>query len=211
MKHKTWIFDLDDTLHHASGGIFAHINQLMTEYMMRHLNVDAEEAGALRSRYWAQYGATMHGLTTHHGIDPQQFLLETHPVEVLAQWLQYEEDLAASLDSLRGRKILLSNGPQHYVEGLLDRMRITRHFESIYGVERLDYVPKPHLQAFETVLAREKLNPRECIMVEDSLPNLLTAKELGMTTIWVSREPRLPPQVDFRVESMGQLRRLTLN
>ncbi|MPQ71860.1 pyrimidine 5'-nucleotidase, partial [Pseudomonas sp. MWU12-2323] len=22
MNHKTWIFDLDDTLHHASGGIF---------------------------------------------------------------------------------------------------------------------------------------------------------------------------------------------
>lgn len=55
MNHKTWIFDLDDTLHHASGGIFDHINKLMTEYMMRQLGVDEAEACALRSRYWAQY------------------------------------------------------------------------------------------------------------------------------------------------------------
>ncbi|MCD4501829.1 pyrimidine 5'-nucleotidase [Chromobacterium vaccinii] len=211
MNHKTWIFDLDDTLHHASGGIFDHINKLMTEYMMRHLSVDETEACALRSRYWAQYGATMHGLSTHHGIDPQQFLIETHPVEVLEQWLQFEDRLAENLSALPGRKIILSNGPQHYVEGILQRMRIQHHFESVYGVERLNYIPKPHLDAFHTVLAREGLNPSHCIMVEDSLPNLLTAKELGMTTIWVSKEPRKPAHVDHRVEKISQLLRLRLD
>ncbi|AVG15798.1 pyrimidine 5'-nucleotidase [Chromobacterium vaccinii] len=211
MNHKTWIFDLDDTLHHASGGIFDHINKLMTEYMMRHLGVDETEACALRSRYWAQYGATMHGLSTHHGIDPQQFLIETHPVEVLEQWLQFEDRLAENLSALPGRKLILSNGPQHYVEGILQRMRIQHHFESVYGVERLNYIPKPHLDAFQAVLAREGLNPAHCIMVEDSLPNLLTAKELGMTTIWVSREPRKPAHVDHRVEKISQLLRLHLD
>ena len=211
MNHKTWIFDLDDTLHHASGGIFDHINKLMTEYMMRHLGVDETEACALRTRYWAQYGATMHGLSTHHGIDPQQFLIETHPVEVLEQWLQFEDQLAENLSVLPGRKIILSNGPQHYVEGILQRMRIQHHFESVYGVERLNYIPKPHLDAFHTVLAREGLNPAHCIMVEDSLPNLLTAKELGMTTIWVSREPRKPAHVDHRVDKISQLLRLHLD
>ncbi|MBT2866230.1 pyrimidine 5'-nucleotidase [Chromobacterium violaceum] len=211
MNHKTWIFDLDDTLHYASGGIFDHINTLMTEYMVRHLGVDEVEACALRSRYWAQYGATMHGLSTHHGIDPQQFLIETHPVEILEQWLQFEDRLAESLSALPGRKIILSNGPQHYVEGILQRMRIQHHFESVYGVERLNYVPKPHLDAFHTVLAREGLDPAHCIMVEDSLPNLLTAKELGMTTIWVSREPRKPAHVDHRIEKISQLLRLHLD
>lgn len=153
----------------------------------------------------------MHGLSTHHGIDPQQFLIETHPVEVLEQWLQFEDRLAENLSALPGRKIILSNGPQHYVEGILQRMRIQHHFESVYGVERLNYVPKPHLDAFQTVLAREGLNPAHCIMVEDSLPNLLTAKELGMTTIWVSREPRKPAHVDHRVEKISQLLRLHLD
>ena len=31
--------------------------------------------------------------------------------------------------------------------------------------------------------------PRRCIMVEDTLENLRTAKKLGMKTVWVSREP----------------------
>ncbi|WP_199181181.1 pyrimidine 5'-nucleotidase [Chromobacterium alticapitis] len=211
MNHKTWIFDLDDTLHHASGGIFEHINQLMTRYMVQHLGINEDEATALRSRYWAQYGATMHGLSTNHGIDPQHFLIETHPLEVLEQWLQFEEQLAESLASLPGRKIILSNGPQHYVEGILERMRIQHHFESVYGVERLNYIPKPHLDAFHTVLGKEGLDPARCIMVEDSLPNLLTAKELGMTTIWVSHELRKPAHVDHRVEKISQLSRLPLN
>ncbi|MGR2660933.1 MULTISPECIES: pyrimidine 5'-nucleotidase [Chromobacterium] len=207
MRNKTWIFDLDDTLHHASGGIFAHISHAMSAYMMKHLQVDAVEARLLRERYWAQYGATMHGLVTHHNIDPHDFLLETHKLEELEQWLFAEHNLAESLRALPGRKVIFSNGPHHYVEGILQRLAIERHFHSIYGVEQLDYVPKPHVSAFRKVLAREKLDPRHCIMVEDSLPNLLTAKKLGMKTIWVSKQVRRPAHVDIRISSIGELAR----
>ena len=37
---KVWLFDLDNTLHHASPYIFPHINRSMTEYIARHLGVD---------------------------------------------------------------------------------------------------------------------------------------------------------------------------
>ena len=41
-----WLFDLDDTLHHASAHIFPHINRSMTDYIMQHLG-----------HLWEQYGA----------------------------------------------------------------------------------------------------------------------------------------------------------
>jgi len=119
LPHPTWIFDLDNTLHDADHGIFPHINALMTRYIMDKLAVNEEAAHALRERYWQQYGATLRGLVEHHAIDPHDFLRETHPTETFRPMLRWEPDLDSVLRALPGRKILLSNGPQHYVEDLL--------------------------------------------------------------------------------------------
>ena len=45
---KVWLFDLDNTLHHASPHIFPHINRSMTEYIERHLGVGQLEGTAIR-------------------------------------------------------------------------------------------------------------------------------------------------------------------
>lgn len=207
----TWIFDLDDTLHHASVAVFPHINRMMTEFIMRHLGLDEENATALRQRYWRQYGATLKGLQHHHGIAPQAFLRDTHPMAELEALLVWQAQTTTLLRRLPGRKILLSNGPQHYVEGVLKKMRVRRHFDSIYGVERLALLPKPHPQSFRTVLRREGLDPAHCIMVEDSLPNLKAAKRLGMRTVWISHAARRPAYVDVRVRQLQELLRLGMH
>ena len=40
---KTWLFDLDNTLHQATPHIFPHINRSMTDYIERHLGVDRHD------------------------------------------------------------------------------------------------------------------------------------------------------------------------
>ena len=67
---KTWLFDLDNTLHHATPHIFPHINRSMREYIERHLGFNEEEATRIRQEYWVHYGATLLGLVRHHGTDP---------------------------------------------------------------------------------------------------------------------------------------------
>ncbi|MCE1183381.1 MAG: pyrimidine 5'-nucleotidase, partial [Rhodocyclales bacterium] len=54
---KTWLFDLDNTLHNATPHIFPHINRSMTSYIERHLGVDLREANRIRQDYWQRYGA----------------------------------------------------------------------------------------------------------------------------------------------------------
>jgi len=39
MSAPVWLFDLDNTLHHASVAIFPHLNRQMTQYLMRHLGL----------------------------------------------------------------------------------------------------------------------------------------------------------------------------
>ena len=49
---------------------------------------------------------------------------------------------------------------------------------------------------------------RSCVMVEDTLANLKTAKKLRMATVWVARASKAPAYVDFSVRNLMQLPRL---
>lgn len=206
-----WIFDLDNTLHNASHGVFPRINQLMLLYIMRHLGLGQDEANALRQRYYQRYGATLRGMALHHQVDPIRFLEETHPLSALEPELLIQSESARVLSRLPGRKLMLSNGPQAYIEKVAERMGLSRHFETMYGIERVNYITKPDPRAFITLLGRERLNPRHCIMVEDSLDNLRTARRLGMKTIWISPEVRRPDWVDYRIREVGELLRLPVH
>ncbi len=199
---KTWLFDLDDTLHHASPHIFPHINRAMTAYIVEHLGLDEQAAGRLRLDYWQRYGATLLGLMRHHDTDPRHFLWQTHQFPDLKPMVVFERGLKAMLRRLPGRKIVFSNAPLHYAEAVLALTGIAGCFDAVYSVERLRFQPKPSPAGFRHLLHAERLDPRRCIMVEDSLPNLLTAKRLGMKTVWVSSSTRQPPAVDVRLASV---------
>ena len=209
---RTWLFDLDNTLHNASAHIFPHINRSMMAYIREHLGVDDNEATRIRQHYWHRYGATLHGLMRHHGTDPHHFLWQTHQFPDLKRMLVVERGLKAMLQRLPGRKILFSNAPSHYAEAVLELTGISGCFDAVYTVERLRFQAKPLAAGFHHLLRTERLDARRCIMVEDSLANLETAKRLGMKTVWVSSETRQPPCVDVRLRSVldlpGRLNRL---
>ena len=42
-RSRTWLFDLDNTLHNASPHIFPHLNRSITAYICQHLKVDEDE------------------------------------------------------------------------------------------------------------------------------------------------------------------------
>lgn len=98
-----------------------------------------------------------------------------------------------ALRRLPGRKILFSNGPRQYAEAILDITGLKACFNAVYSVEKVGYKPKPMRAGFLALLRAEHLDPRRCIMVEDSLPNLVTAKKLRMRTMWVSTGLRQSP------------------
>lgn len=205
MHNPVWLFDLDNTLHNASAHIFPHINLSMRQYIERHLSVDEDEANRIRQDYWTRYGATMLGMMRHHGTDPQHFLEETHQFPELQRQLVFQRATLHMLQRLPGKKILFSNAPGHYAHEILRLTGLDKHFAAVYAVENLKFKPKPMLQGFHTLLRQEHLNPRRCIMVEDSLANLVSAKKLGMKTVWVSAGSRHSPFVDVKIRSVLQL------
>lgn len=204
-RGRAWLFDLDNTLHNASPHIFPHINRSMREYIERHLGVDEHEATRIRQDYWMRYGATLLGLMRHHGTEPNHFLWETHQFPDLKRMVVFRKPTLHALRRLPGKKIIFSNAPRHYTEAILELTGLGSCFSAVYSVENVRFQPKPMLAGFRALLRAEHLDPKRCIMVEDSLPNLVAAKKLGMKTVWVSAGLRGSPFVDVKIKSVLQL------
>ena len=206
--NRVWVFDLDNTLHNASPHIFPHINSAMTAYLQTHLGLDAAAAGELRRHYWQRYGATLIGLMRHHAIDPEHFLRATHDVDDLPAKIVREPALRATLQRLPGRKLVFSNAPAHYAAAVLQALGIADLFDDVFSIEHTGYRPKPDSYGFLRLFHRNRLHADRCVMVEDTLANLQTAKKLGMATVWVARSAKTPGYVDVSVRNLMQLPRL---
>ena len=210
-SRRVWLLDLDNTLHDANPHIFPFMSRAMSAYVAQATGLDAAAAQALRDHYWQRYGATLTGLVRHHGVDPRDFLTKTHDfLDRLPQMVVHQRALRHMLKKLPGRKILFSNAPRHYVDAVLAHIGIDQLIDSVWSIERLRFEPKPHLGAFRRLLHRERLDPRRCILVEDSAVNLKAAKQLGMKTVLVSPATRAPAYVDILIKSALDLPRLGL-
>ena len=203
----TWIFDLDNTLHDANPHIFPHINRSMTAYLETHLGLACDDANRLRTHYWRRYGATLLGLMRHHGIDPTHFLWETHQFPELHRMVLRNPLLRSVLSRLPGRKLVFSNSPVHYSRAVLALLRVADLFDDVFSIEHTEYQPKPDRRGFLRLLRKHRLQPRRCVMIEDSLDNLKTAKRLGMRTVWVSVAAKAPAYVDLSIRHVAQLPR----
>ena len=203
-----WIFDLDNTLHNATPHIFPHINRSMTAYLQQHLQLDEQAANALRVDYWQRYGATLSGMVRHHATDPDHFLWHTHQFPELPKMVVHEPQLRQVLQRLPGKKLVFSNAPQHYAHEVLKLLGVDDLFDDLFAIEHARYRPKPQMAGFVRLLRKHRLNPAQCVMVEDSAENLQTAKRLGMKTVWVSASQRLPAYVDVKIQNVKQLPRM---
>jgi putative hydrolase of the HAD superfamily len=207
-SRRVWIFDLDNTLHDARLRIFPSMHEQINAYLRGHFGVDEAGANAMRQDFWRRYGTTLRGLMRHHGTDPRHFLAQTHVFPELADMVVRENALKHALARLPGRKLVFSNAPRAYVEGVLRALRLARFFDAVYTIEDTGYRGKPSLHGFHVLLRNHDLDPHRCAFIDDMLENLRAAHRLGMSTVWVSATRRRVPYVDLRVRSITELPRL---
>ena len=101
---------------------------------------------------------------------------------------------------------MFTNGSLLHAERVLGRLGIADCFAEVFGLERVDYVPKPSSAAFETVLATIGAAAAGCVFVDDRLDSIQAAARLGMTTVLVDHgQPRADDGVGLRVASVLEL------
>ena len=224
-----WLFDLDNTLHNASASIFPAISANMNVFIGKVLgdgNAPATQAeiDAARLGYWRRYGATLLGMIKHHEVSAADFLRETHALDDLASMIRCERGLARLLRRLPGRKILLTNAPTRYSTDVMRHLGLRRHFSHHIAIENMQVHgqlrPKPSSLMLRRLLRKHGAAARRCILVEDTLANLRTAKQVGLKTVWltqflllsspegsavITKMGKRPTFVDVKVKSLRQL------
>jgi putative hydrolase of the HAD superfamily len=191
---RVWLFDLDDTLHDASSASFPGLHVSFGDYIQQHLNLTQAQSDALRRRYWQRYGATLLGLVKHHAVDAAHFLHHTHLLPGLEAAVRGHAHDFAALKRLRGRKFILTNAPRAYAERVIGVLGIGRCFDGLISIEDMhmfgELRPKPDARMLRTLLARLRVPPERCVLVEDTLQHQKSARRVGMTTVWMQRWTR---------------------
>jgi putative hydrolase of the HAD superfamily len=204
-SRRVWIFDLDNTLHDARPHIFPSMHEQMNAYLRRRFSLDEAGANEMRRFFWERYGTTMRGLVRHHGEDPKKFIRETHQFPELGPMVVGDSTLGHALARLRGKRLVFSNAPRHYVLEVLRALGVARWFDAVYTIESTRYRPKPAFNGFRVLLRAHNLEPHRCALIDDMPENLRAARRLGMSTVWVSGDTRRPPFADLRVKSVTEL------
>jgi len=214
VQKLTWLFDLDNTLHNASYAIFPAINTNMNAYMAQVLGVgdalaDAATVNDVRIAYWKRYGATLLGMVKHHHVREEVFLREAHRFNDLASMIRAERGLNRLLRQLPGKKILLTNAPRRYSHDVLRHLGLHRHFAKHIAIESMrvhgQLRPKPSKQLLRKLLAKERILPRRCVLVEDTVGNLKSAKTCGVRTVWITQYLATQPNSLQQIGHLAQL------
>lgn len=93
---------------------------------------------------------------------------------------------AMLLDKLAGagiRRAVVSSSSHHWVDGWLEKIALTDRFETVVcrgDAPRIKPAPDLYLEA----ASRLKLDPADCLVIEDSLNGVKAAKAAGMR-VWV--------------------------
>ena len=178
-----WLFDLDNTLYPPESEVMGLVEQRMTVFVARELNLPTDEARALQKRYYHEHGTTLAGLMASHGVDPEAFLNEVHDISL--DRLSPDPELRAALARLPGRRLVFTNGDAGHAERVLAKLGIDDLFEATFHIASADYIPKPAPRTFARMTAAHDVDPTRAAFFEDSAKNLGPAAAIGMTTVLV--------------------------
>lgn len=182
----SWIFDLDLTLYGPEANIMAQVRDRIALYVERFFNIGSDEAHQIRYAYWKKYGTTLGGLMAEHAVDPHGYLDFVHDVDM--SLLRPAHDLRSKIEALPGRKLIFTNADAPYAQRVLAALGLENLFEDIFDIHRMQHLPKPAPASYDSLCAELDIGPTRALFVEDSAHNLVPAKALGMTTIWVNHD-----------------------
>ncbi|HEY7809431.1 MAG TPA: pyrimidine 5'-nucleotidase [Allosphingosinicella sp.] len=203
-----WIFDLDNSLYPASANLFELIDIRMGEYISRLVGCDSAEARRIQKGFFHEHGTTLAGLMRSHGTDPREFLDYVHDIDLAR--ISADPRVVDALDRLPGRKYVFTNGDVDYAGRVLDKLGLANAFDGVHDIHAMNYVPKPHPDAYSALCARYAIDPARALFVEDMARNLEPAKALGMTTVWVDNGSEQagrdadPAFIDYRITDVAE-------
>ena len=180
------LIDLDNTIYSETEEIFSQIDLKMKSFISTNLNINKEKAYAIQKKYFFKYGTTLRGLMLNHNIKPSYFLKYVHNIDLNP--IKKNLELKSEMKKLKGRKIIFTNGTTEHATNVLKKVGVFEEVDDIFDIKDADYIPKPNILPYKKVVNKFKIIPHNTVMIDDIKANLVTAKQLGIKTIHVTKQ-----------------------
>jgi 2-haloalkanoic acid dehalogenase type II len=227
---KHILFDLGGTLMHSTTDwtpIHEQADQALADSLREHnIQLQASQFRLRLHEYYEQRDKDYQETTYHLVL--RELLTELGHAEVAEPVLrsaldalyavtqpnwQLETDALEMLQQLKSEQyrlgIFSNAGDDRDVQQLIENFGIHEYFDFVL-TSAACYYRKPHPRAFEIALAQWSITPQEAAMVGDSLEaDILGAKQVGMTTFWVTRRAKFSDEDMQRIKPDFSLRKLS--
>ncbi len=208
MKHiKNILFDCDGVLYQDLEAVFGQVSKRMTQYISKKLKIDLKEAKELQTNYFHKYNTSLNGLMIHHDIPPTEFLQFVHDIDL--SFMEKDIVLREEIKKLDLRKFVFTNGSKEHVKNITTHLGIDDLFDDVFDIVDADYHPKPAEKAFDLMVEKFDINPKETIYIEDIAKNLSIGKERGATTVWLinneywGKKESNKEYIDYKIENLS--------
>ena len=204
---KNILFDCDGVLYQDLETVFGQVSRRMTEYIAKKLNLDLKKAKELQTNYFHKYNTSLNGLMIHHDIPPEEFLKYVHDIDL--SFMKKDKLLREELEKLNIKKFVFTNGSKEHVKNITEHLGIEDLFDGIFDIVDAEFHPKPEAKAFDLMVKKFNIEPKETIYIEDIAKNLSIAKARGSTTVWLMNDEYWGKKesdkdfIDYKIENLS--------
>ena len=204
---KNILFDCDGVLYQDLESVFGQVSKRMTQYISEKLKINLVEAKKLQTEYFHKYNTSLNGLMIHHNIPPEEFLNFVHDIDI--SFMEKDVVLRGEIEKLDLRKFVFTNGSSEHVSNITTHLGIDDLFEDVFDIVDAEYSPKPAAKAFDLMVKKFDIDPKETIYIEDIAKNLSIGKERGATTVWLinneywGKKESDKDYIDYKIENLS--------
>jgi putative hydrolase of the HAD superfamily len=143
----------------------------------------------------------------HHDIPPKEFLNFVHDIDL--SFMEKDLVLRGEIEKLDLRKFVFTNGSSEHVSNITKHLGIDDLFEDVFDIVDAEYSPKPAAKAFDLMVKKFDIDPKETIYIEDIAKNLSIGKERGATTVWLinneywGKKESNKDYIDYKIENLS--------
>ena len=204
---KNILFDLDGVLYQDLESVFGKVSKKMTEYISKKLDLDLKKAKELQTSYFHKYNTSLNGLMIHHDIKPEEFLKYVHNIDL--SFMKKDLILKKELENLNLKKFIFTNGSKEHANNITTHLGINDLFNGLFDIVDAEFSPKPTAKAFDLMVKKFKIIPKETLYIEDIAKNLSIGKERGTITAWLINDEYWGKKesdkefIDYKIENLS--------
>jgi sugar-phosphatase len=172
---------MDGTLVDSEGETDAAIAAVLARHGVKGAHIPASET---RGRTWTD---AVRFIVAKYALVVDAAALER---ELVAEWAErvvgHVDQIPGAADAVRAaaatkRVAVVSSSPRDLVERIVTSLGVRAHVSAIVGADDVDH-PKPAPDCWLLGARRLNVEPRDCVVVEDSKAGLAAARAAGMKT-----------------------------